>query len=361
MVLDIRHLRFAERVSDTPDAPLPSASVVEGLDPLLECAARAATPGEQARALAQLRQLIPSAAGMARLCEILEAEGDPRRLVAAQMIGYHRPWLSSRARVRRILALARRERDGAVASALVWCLRQRDEIGEFLLSERADVAREAALGLPLHRPTLSHLLKALLAGPRPEIERVLLGKLRNIHPSLVRELVDLLFEREWADGAHQLISLFECLPQRPLFEIFLEERSRSGWDPEEETVRSRSWSQLGEAARQVLERNPSLGLLRYLFSRSGEDEAFARRHARFLRAVLHSTDVDLSADLLEHLERLTFGASEDKVARLAQLLVELSDRLEGEEGVQAASLLETWKSRSAALKLKIYHLQQGLV
>jgi hypothetical protein len=72
------------------------------------------------------------------------------------------------------------------------------------------------------------------------------------------------------------------------------------------------------------------------------------------------TDSSLGADLIGHLERLTFRASEDKVARLAQLLVGLSGQLEGEAGHRASLLLEDWKGRSAALKLKIYHLEQGI-
>jgi hypothetical protein len=71
-------------------------------------------------------------------------------------------------------------------------------------------------------------------------------------------------------------------------------------------------------------------------------------------------DVDLGADLVGHVERLTFGASEDKVARLAQSLVDLSARLDGAAVDKMHSLLEEWKRRSADLKLKIYHLEQGI-
>ena len=85
-----------------------------------------------------------------------------------------------------------------------------------------------------------------------------------------------------------------------------------------------------------------------------------RRHARFLQRTVQRTDSSLGADLIGHLERLTFRASEDKVARLAQLLVGLSGQLDGEAGHRATQLLEDWKGRSAALKLKIYHLEQGI-
>jgi len=42
------------------------------------------------------------------------------------------------------------------------------------------------------------------------------------------------------------------------------------------------------------------------------------------------------------------------------LLVELTERLEGRSARQAEALLEEWKSLSPELKLKIFHLQQGL-
>ncbi len=65
-------------------------------------------------------------------------------------------------------------------------------------------------------------------------------------------------------------------------------------------------------------------------------------------------DASLDADLIGHFEQLTSGASE------AQLLVGLSGRLDGPAGQQAAARLENWQSRSASLKLKIYHLEQGI-
>ena len=304
---------------------------------------------------------------MELLWKILATEGDPRRLLAVQMLGHQRQWLSSRFRLKQVLDFARRERDSAVGSALVWCLRQRNEICEFLRHQTESMVREAALGLPANRQTLPHLFEALLTGPGPglrpevwsEIERVLLSKLRGIHPSLVRDLIDLLLEREWDESANRLISLFECLPQLPLFELFLEERQLPGWNPQQgaNAARARTWQQCARTVRQVLEQAPTRELLRHLLARSGEDEAFARRHAQFLRGVMQAADPDL--DLITHFERLTFRAAEEKVARLAQLLVELSDRLEGEAGAQAAALLEDWKSRSPDLRLKIYHLQLG--
>ena len=363
MVLDIRQLNSEPEPKAPRAGHIAEPSASDHLDELLQQAAADPSPAARARAVEQLRHIMPSPKGIEALWKILAADGDPRRRVAAQVLGYHRSWLSSQSSLRRLLERVRQERDPAVGAALVWCLRQRDEIQEFLLHENAHLAREATLGLPLNRQTLPGLLQALLAGREAEIERILLHKLHHIHPSLVRDLVDHLLQREWGSGAERLAPLFECVPQVPLFEIFLEEQHLATWNPQqglEEASVSRNWHQLARIAAQVLGRTPGIELLRFLISRSGEDEGFARRHAAFLRSVLHSVDAHLGSELLTHLERLTFKASEDKVARLAQLLVEFSTKLEGQAGSQAMALFEEWKSRSTALKLKIYHLQQGL-
>ena len=363
MVMDIRFLHAAEQ-EDADWLEPQSSPAGNDLEEMLNQAAHASTAREQARVVEQLRQIIPSAAGEETLWTILAAAGDSRRLVAAQMLGYHRQWLSSRSRLRQMADLARGEQDRAVARALVWGLRQRSEIGEFLTHSCPHVAREAALGLPLNRQTLPLLLHALLAPSEQgaEGERVLLEKLRSIHPSLVRDLVDLLLEQDGEMRAERLAALFECLPQLPLFEILLEERQLPDWNPQHDgqATRARIWQQLVRAARQTLERSPSFELVRFLLTRSGEDDEFARRHARFLHAAVQSTDATGGDDLIAHFERLTFRASEEKVARLAQLLVELSQRLEGDAEAQASSLLENWKNRSPDLRLKIYHLQNKL-
>ncbi|MFH1570945.1 MAG: hypothetical protein ABIL09_23325, partial [Gemmatimonadota bacterium] len=66
-----------------------------------------------------------------------------------------------------------------------------------------------------------------------------------------------------------------------------------------------------------------------------------------------------SAELLADLERLTATATADKLARLAELLVKLAGRLQGQSALQVEGILEQWKARSPELKLRIYHLQQG--
>ena len=45
---------------------------------------------------------------------------------------------------------------------------------------------------------------------------------------------------------------------------------------------------------------------------------------------------------------------------MAQMLLELSHKLDAATGDRADALLEEWKSKSPELKLKIYHMQQGL-
>ena len=359
MVLDIRD-QFRRNRGEEKITPREKGA---GLEELLHQAACGKSPQERIRAVEQLRQLVPAPTGVDLLWDILAVDGDPRRVVAARMLGYHRRWLSSQSGLRRLLALLRREGDTQVGVGLVWCLRQRNEIQEFLLHEDDHVAREAALGLPLNRHTLNALLKALLDGHRAPVERILLDKLAGIHPPLVRVLIEHLVEREWA-GDSRFTALCARLPQVALFEVLLEKRGTPNWNPQQDTrqaARSRAWRLLASIAMKVLQHSPTVELLQYMFRRSGEDEAFARRHVHFMRAALQRADALAGSELLEDLERLTAQASEVKVARMAQLLVELSARLEGEAKDRAGAMLEQWKSRSATLKLKIYHLQQGLV
>ncbi len=350
MVLDIRHL-------SEESAPVVDASPVgPDLDQLLEDATSARS-GEQARAIEELRLLVPSESGVERLFEIAENLDDRRRLAAIQMLGYHRSWLASPRAMRRIMELAHKERDLRVAIALVWTLRQCDEAAEFLGHEDRAVVREAVLGTPVSRQALVPIVGALVARLPVDLESILLGKFRNIHPSLVRYMVDRLLESQ--PGESLLRVLLACLPQLPLFELFVE----MGPTPTQvfaDAEQARVWQRMARIAAQSLQEGPSTELMRHLLSRSGEDESFARRHARFLQRTVQQTDPSLGADLIGHLERLTFRASEDKVARLAQLLVGLSEQLDGEAGHRAATLLEDWKGRSAALKLKIYHLEQGI-
>ena len=350
MVLDIRHINkeSAPVVATLPLGP--------DLGELLQ-AATSARPGEQARAVEELRLLVPSPAGLQRLLDIAEDRADHRRLPAIQMLGYHRSWLASAKAMRRVVGLARNEPDPDVVVALVWSLRQCDEAAEFLAHKECAVAREAALGVPISRQTLVPITAVLAAGVAVGVESVLLGKLHSIHPSLVRYIVDLLLDLR--TGENLLRTLLAGLPQLPLFELFVEAGQTT---PRvlAEAEQARVWQRMARIAAQILQEAPSTELMRHLLSKSGEDESFARRHARFLQRTVQRTDSSLGADLIGHLERLTFRASEDKVARLAQLLVGLSEQLDGEAGQRATLLLEDWKSRSAALKLKIYHLEQGI-
>lgn len=369
MVLDVRHRHSAPAgpaAAIPQPAPAPNLAAFAAAADLGALLSRVIEQGNapgQARAVEQLRQLVPTPEGLETIWGILAQPGEPRRLVAAQLLGYHRQWLSSPSGIRRVLGQARDESDPAVRVALVWCLRQAEEVREFLLCPDARIAREAALGLPLGRKTLGPLVRAFrLAGP--ELEGIFLHKLRGLHPPLMGELVGHLMEEDWGDGdSDRLAGLFTCLPQVPLFELFIEERGKPELASEKglaSASRARNWHLFSRLAERALQRAPSIELLRLLLSRSGEDEAFARRHASFLRLALNQADAVMGPELLKHFERLTFKASEDRLVRLAQLLVELSFRLEGPPGVQATSLLEEWKQRSPGLKLKIYHLQQRL-
>ncbi|MFT5086786.1 MAG: hypothetical protein ACI906_003124 [Candidatus Latescibacterota bacterium] len=354
MVMDIRHLLVGDAQAKEVDEV---KEVAPGIGEWLSECAEASDLAARARTLLQLRLSVPSEEGIELLRDIVADVEDVRRLLAAQMLGHHRIWLAKAAGVRRQVALAGEEKDPVVAAVLVWGLHQCDEAAEFIGHTDSRVAREAVLATPISRRTLSPILAALREERRPEVERILLHKMHQIHPSLVRYLVDLLVEGSWGDEA--LRGLFASLPQMPLFELFLDGRQPAAWalgDAE----RSRFWQRLVRLVSSVLVECPGTELMRYLLSRSGDDESFARRHAQLLRAAVQRTDADLGAALVGHVERLTFGATEDKVIRLAQALVDLSVRLEGDAASKVNSLLEEWKSRSADLKLKIYHLEQGI-
>ena len=72
MVLDIRELRReAALIAETPPAG-------PDMDQLLACAA-GMRPGDQARAIEELRLLVPSPAGLERLLEIAADAADKRR------------------------------------------------------------------------------------------------------------------------------------------------------------------------------------------------------------------------------------------------------------------------------------------
>ena len=358
MVMDMRHLRDQEAASDASETvDVAEVEREPGLMDWVEACVKASDPAVKARLITQLRLCVPSDEGISLLRDMVSSAGGARALIAAQVLGHHRPWLSTAAGVRQHLALAHESEALAVVAALVWGLRQRDEVAEFIVHTDYAVAREAALATPVSRRTLSPILAGLRAGIRPEVERILLHKLHQIHPSLVRYLVDLLVEGSWGEEA--LRGLFASLPQIALFELFLDTRHPAVWalaDAES----ARFWQRLVRLASDVLVAEPGCELLRHLLSRSGDDEAFARLHNSFLRDVVRRADVNSGADLVGHVERLTFGASEEKVARLAQSLVDLRARLDGAAVDKVNILLEDWKSRSADLKLKIYHLEQGI-
>ena len=328
MVLDIRDLR---------EEPAPVAEI--SLDQLLQ--------GDPA----QPHRVALSADDLDQLLAIAEDSTDSRRLAAIDILSQHRSWLSSLRVLRQIVQLAQQEHDPRPAVALVQALRQCDEVAQFLTGKERGVIREAAQGVPISRQTLAPIAAALAAGLPADITAVLLDKMRRTHPSMVPYAVDCLLQ--CSPNESLLRAFLAHLPQLPLFEFFVE----AG---QPQTTQTRVWQQAVRIATEVLQEAPSTKLLRHLLSKCGEDAAFARSHARFLHGIAQRADTSLDTDLIDHFERLTLGASEDKVARLAPLLVGLSGRLDSQAGQQAAALLENWKSRSASLKLKIYHLEQGI-
>ena len=353
MVMDIRHEEELPQTASEQQESTPQ------LEDLLTAAAQGESLGQRARAVEHLRHLVLGISGFKLLWSVLEQPGDPRRLVAAQVIGYHRRLISSAPVMERLLRTIRLEANTWVAAALVWGLRQKDEIQEFLFGDQPKVAREAALGLPVSHATLESLVGYLFAGQENDNRRILLEKLRTIDPKLVKELVYHILDEDLTESEDETLhAVFQELPQVPLFNVTIESGGpeRALDRPEQD----RAWRRLIRAVEQVLEAAPGPELLRYLFEKSSEEERFARRHARFLDAVLMRADRFVGSDFLMYIERLTNQASEDKIARLAQLLVDLGSRLSGTAGEQAAELLESWKTRSAALKLKIYHMQQGI-
>ena len=381
MVLDIRHLRYGDlgKLAPTlsqsdlatlatsyeePDAalvaPEPESEPEPGIEQLLEEAA-SSDLAARARAVEQLRLLVPSASGMDLLWQIAADPQDRRRLEALQVLGFHRSWISSRTRLRRAVELLEEETDADVATTLAWCLRQRPEVGRFLNHRHAATAVEAAIGLSLNAATIDRCLGVILGSANPDVVRVLRDKCRQLHPSLVLKVVERLVAEEVPERPRA--ELLSRLPQVALFEALFLEPGHAAWDPGQglkSAESARRWNQLSQQALDIMRQGPSVDLVRLVLARSGEDEEFARRHGGFLKEIMRRVHCRDGGTLVKHFERLTSGASEEKVARLAQLLVDLSTRLDGGPGQQAAMLLEEWKERSAVLRLKIYHMQQGL-
>ena len=366
MVFDVRHLFPGDPEEESPGQdPEPAAEESHhDLEALVGTAAGAGDPAERMRAVARLRVLVPTEEGVEGLCRIVEDRADPRRLVAIQVLGFHRQWLFNRSSVQRVLGWARAEKDPAAAASLVWVLRHRDVVQEFLRHPTAAVVREAALGLPVNPETLEALLDALLAGAGPVIGRVLAAKLAGMHPSLASTAVDHLLRVSASVDDQALGEVISRLPQPSVFELLVEGRDRTAWtmDPKPgESRRKQQGRRMSRLAAELLQERPGAELIRFLVNRSVADEAFGRRHAAFLERAMDSTRENIGPDVLDDLERLTVGASEDRVELMARLLMSLGDKISGEDSrSQASDLIEKWKGMSPALKLKIFHLQQGL-
>ena len=203
-----------------------------------------------------------------------------------------------------------------------------------------------------------------LIGRGPDIDRILTRRLTCLHPSLTGRAVDhLLLIGDQVTG-EALNHVLAHLPQEPVFELFVEGRSRPPWTAEpsaQDTERLQRWHHVARLASQALLQVPSGDLIRYLVNRSASDDTFARRHAAFMKAAMDNTRDVIGPEMLDDLERLTVNATDDRLERMARMLMDLSDKIAGgETHSHVADLLEKWKSRSPSLKLKIFHLQQGL-
>lgn len=363
MVLDTRFLQPSDPDQEVATAPAVVAEdPVHRLEHLLEESVAASSPAARAAALDRLRVLVPSPAGLELLCRIAADAADHRRRPAVHTLGFHREWLGDGAMSRRLTGWIEQEEDIEVARAMVWCLRDTEAPARFLLHDHPDLALEAALGLRLGPPSLERVVEALRLGRAAAVERVLLQRLEGVQPHLAETLVEYLAAEPWERSDGTLERIVQGIPQVALFEGAIEAAQGQGWTPQQGLggEASDAWPRrLADVAAAALKRAPESALLRYLLNRSGEDEAFARRYAPLFKEVLSSAETLPDDELLHYFERLTARASGDKVVRLAQMLVQLSARLEGPSEVQATALLEEWKDRFPHLRLKLFHLQQG--
>mgnify|MGYP001338348604 CR=1 FL=1 len=356
MVVDTRVFSKKE-TGDVNQASV--AEAFDGTDQLLKEYSKCGNFQDVKAVLLKIRQSIPTKNGIKILHKIVIDPHDSRQLVVAQILGYHREWLNVSNGIRVHLDLIRKTKnDSSVTEALVWGLRQREEISEYLLHPSESVAREAALGVPLGRRTIFPILDRIRKSSSSEITRILLLKLRNLHPSLMQFVLAALVEDTWTEGA--VIKLFSALPQTSVFDFFIDKEVVVG-DLTFDIGKNSRWHSAVRIAKEVLISDPSSELIKVLLVRSGDDELFSRRQAAFTRSVMRSVGGESGRELMKDFKTLTLGASEEKVFRLAESLVELGSRLDGESAKKIQAMLEEWKSRSAALKLKIYQLEQRIV
>ncbi|MBT6147540.1 MAG: hypothetical protein HOH74_19035, partial [Gemmatimonadetes bacterium] len=267
--MDIRNLHVAgdderkgaaDQAIDPVVAPTtepPTAPRVD-LEELLSLLAQG-EGAQQVQAAEQLRVLVPSDAGIERLCEIVEDSTDVRRLPALQILGFHRQWLAKSSQLERVLVWVRGEDDPEAATAIAWMLRGREVLQQLLLHPVAGVSREAAIGVPVGAATLDALLDALLVGRSPDVDRILTQRLSTLHPSLAASAVDHILgvaDRVTGDALSHVLG---CLPQQSLFELFVEGRSRPAWTAEPsaaDTEGLQRWHHVARQASQVLLRAP---------------------------------------------------------------------------------------------------------
>ena len=273
MILDIRHLQWAEEDEEPlevagkekaePQRPEEQealeSSGTPDLGDLLD-AACSENADARAAAMEQLRALVPSREGTDFLGGIVEDGSDARRLAAAQLLGFHRGWLAGRSGMERLTGWVRNESDPEVGRVLVSALRGRAEVREFLLHRIPDIAREAALGLPIRKETAPALVSALLAGCARDVEAILLDKLRTAPGSLAGTIAELVVGWVGSASEEAIAALVACLPQAEMFEHFVEKQGLPSFDPragEEETEMLRRWHRLARMVETAMLKKPS--------------------------------------------------------------------------------------------------------
>ena len=139
------------------------------------------------------------------------------------------------------------------------------------------------------------MVTALLVGRAPDSDRVLLEKLSTVQRRHVGIIIEQLVQWPAPVSSDELTRVVTSLPQMALFEIFLEKKGEPEWDPQQrdsDADRARNWHQLAHLAERQLLSEPGEELVRQLVRRSAQDDAFARRHAAFLRVAMQSTDLE---------------------------------------------------------------------
>ena len=69
---------------------------------------------------------------------------------------------------------------------------------------------------------------------------------------------------------------------------------------------------------------------------------------------------DIRSKAIDQFERLGAKVDDGRLMQLAQLLLQLERCLQASDRHRVGRLLEAWQGKSPQLRLKIFHLKQGL-